>query len=155
MCWVCEVCCHNLRMSECSHCMSIVERTDPSCMRLSLLSSFKVILLLWCHGDICTCVGDIVMYAYLVFPSLILKAIFLPSVFNAESISFKVWIFLVTQHQHQHKFVWICKHSFFYSAHMNNDLNNVVDSVSSSCTPVDVWKGMPLFAMSTSKSIII
>jgi len=38
---------------------------------------------------------------------------------------------------------------------MNNDLNNVVDSASSSRTAVDMWKDMPLFAMSTSKSIII
>ena len=38
---------------------------------------------------------------------------------------------------------------------MNNDLNNVVDSASLCRTPVGVCKGMPLFAMSTSKSSVI
>lgn len=62
--------------------------TDPKCLKLPSPSDLKSSITV-SYRYLLTCVGDILIY--LILSPLILSLVFLPSLSNADSISFKFW----------------------------------------------------------------
>ena len=60
--------------------------TDPKCLKLPSPSNLKSSITV-SYRYLLTCVGDILIY--LILSPLILSLVFLPSLSNADSISFK------------------------------------------------------------------